>query len=292
MQNARWIVATLWLTFASSIVAQCAIDPAVYVRLFENNMPMFKEMTRRVQESGATTVLDLGTGPGEPSTLMAKAMPNIHVTSTDVQAGMIEKAKQRAAGLPNIDFAVTSADDLSAFPASSFGALTMCYVLMFVPDRAKSIAEITRVLEPKGQAYIAVWKKLAFMKQMQDALEELMDAVPPSFPVNPMALSAENAVEDLVAATTGVHVVSTDLISYSFALGDAKAACESAMILTASAIKLLEDDGNANAKEEYCAIFVRRLKDSGSQKADGTFEIDGNTAQLLVLQKSAESAEL
>ena len=46
--------------------------------------------------AGAKDILDLGTGPGQPSLLIAKTLPSARVHATDVQEGMIKKAQKRA----------------------------------------------------------------------------------------------------------------------------------------------------------------------------------------------------
>ena len=43
---------------------------------------------------------------------------------------MVKKAQKRAEGVSNLKFSVVSADDLCAFEAKSFDAVTMNYVLM------------------------------------------------------------------------------------------------------------------------------------------------------------------
>jgi len=297
MMNGHWRMSSLhcWLLaleWFGGGAAACSIDPAIYVRLFENNMPMFQEIARLVQEAGAESVLDLGTGPGEPSTLIAKAMPKTKVIATDVQPVMIEKAKVRAHGLPNVEFGVASADDLSGYGSASVDAVTMCYVLMFVPDRARSLREVARVLKPRGRAYIAVWKRLGFMEVIQQALEALTGSAPPTPAVNPMALSGERAVEELVAATPGVTVKFETMLTYSFKLGDAASACDSAMIIAGPAISKLVADGKANAKEEYCKILIELLETSGGMSASGEYEVLENTAQLLVMEKARTQSEL
>jgi len=45
----------------------------------------------------------------------------------------------------NLKFSAVSADNLSAFEAKSFDAVTMNYVLMYVPDKLKALREIGRV---------------------------------------------------------------------------------------------------------------------------------------------------
>merc|ERR1712007_204805 len=118
-------------------------------------------------------------------------------------------------GMANIQHAVVSADDLSSYADESFDAVTMSYVLMFVPDRARCLAEVARVLKPGGTAFVSVWKELSFIKTFYyGALEEHLGQPPPAPKVNPMALSSANAVEHLVATTDALEIVLSEELSY------------------------------------------------------------------------------
>ena len=44
-------------------------------------------------------VLDIGAGPGEPTTTMARRLPKHNFVLTDKQEGMVEKAQKRSDGL-------------------------------------------------------------------------------------------------------------------------------------------------------------------------------------------------
>lgn len=58
-------------------------------------------MSQLVKDSvpAGGTVLDVGAGPGEPTTTMANSLPSHIFVTTDSQEAMVEKAKVRAQGL-------------------------------------------------------------------------------------------------------------------------------------------------------------------------------------------------
>jgi len=153
----RWAITSTFLWALAQAAEQ--IDPKIYARLFMNNKPMFDRMStavlQKLPKSGK--VLDLASGPGEPSVTLATMEPNAHIICTDSQAAMTEKAKTRAsaAGITNIGFEVTSADDLAKWNDGNFDAVTMSFGLMFVANKAKSLHEIYRVLKPGGFAYVS-----------------------------------------------------------------------------------------------------------------------------------------
>lgn len=241
-----------------------AIDPNRYENLFMLNWPMFEKITEKVVNTHATDVLDLGCGPGQPSLLIAKTLPSAQVHATDVQEEMIKKAKKRAEGVSNLKFSVVSADDLSSFGPKSFDAVTMNYVLMFVPDKQKSLREIGRVLRAGGRAFISVWKRNPFFTLSVEAYAQVAGEEPMDFPVNPLALAKEGSMESLIEATHGLLVLEhEETVSYPFPLGTADEACDSAMIVAGSWLEKLKKGGRVDAKERFCESFVTKLEENG-----------------------------
>lgn len=254
------------------LASGCAIDPALYIRLFEKNMPMFKEMTRLIEESDAKKVLDIGTGPGEPALLIARTIPDVEVTGVDVQPDMIEKAKARKPqSLANIGFSVASAEDLSAFPDSSFDAVTMSFVLMFVENKRKSIEEILRVLKPGGKAYISVWKHLVFFEWGEQCLTHAAAAVSKTFSwvndtdltptINPHSMKGLTAVEDVIATVTQSNIISDSYrLEYDYEMGNATETCDLSMISVGTRIQQLVEKGWKTAKRDFCQIFMKMFE--------------------------------
>src|SRR5688572_17757743 len=99
-------------------------------------------------EAGAR-VLDLATGTGDIALVFAAR--RAHVVGLDVTLRMIELAKRKAAGVQSATFLVGDMLTLP-FTAASFDIVTTGYGLRNVPDLARAIDEIVRVLKPGGQA--------------------------------------------------------------------------------------------------------------------------------------------
>lgn len=69
----------------------------------------------------------MAAGPGEPALTIAKALPGAQITSTDLAPDSVAAGKTRAtaAGVADrVKFETASADDLSAYPDSSFDIVT------------------------------------------------------------------------------------------------------------------------------------------------------------------------
>lgn len=105
------------------------------------------------------TVLELAAGAGDTGFLLAERLgPSGRLLSTDVAPAMVEAAKRGASarGLDNVSFAVADAQDLD-LEDGSVDAVLCRFGLMLVPEPARALAEIGRVLRPGGRAALAVW---------------------------------------------------------------------------------------------------------------------------------------
>eukprot|EP00930_Biecheleria_cincta_P004288 TRINITY_DN105195_c0_g1_i1.p1 TRINITY_DN105195_c0_g1~~TRINITY_DN105195_c0_g1_i1.p1 ORF type:complete len:289 (+),score=51.50 TRINITY_DN105195_c0_g1_i1:51-917(+) len=281
----RFVVALL-LSLAQAQAAE-QIDPKIYARLFMNNKPMFDRMSAAVLEKLPTggKILDLASGPGEPSITLATLDAKAQITCTDFQPSMNEKAKARAraANVTNVVFEVTSADDLSKWNDNSFDAVTMSFGLMFVPDKAKSLHEIYRVLKPGGFAYVSVWKTLTFQTFARKVLEEVAGKPVPEFAINPLRLKEDNAVEDLARAFA-LKVVADERMTYSFKMGTSKEAADGCTVLAGTILQQLEADGDTGATARFYETVEKHIQINGWRDGNEV-AIPDNSPQLLTLRK-------
>jgi ubiquinone/menaquinone biosynthesis C-methylase UbiE len=105
------------------------------------------------------TVVDLGSGTGEVLVQLANLAPSLELTGVDVDAGMVARARRKAAGrasgaaarLPR--FMVADASALP-FASDSVDLVVSSYAVHHLPDRHAARAEILRVLKPGGKAII------------------------------------------------------------------------------------------------------------------------------------------
>ena len=103
-------------------------------------------------EDGAR-LLDVGAGDGLIA-FGALERGAAKVVFTDVSEDLLEHARGLAAELGVLDrcqFVHASADDLSAFEAGSFDAVTTRSVLIYVERKREALAEFHRVLRPGGR---------------------------------------------------------------------------------------------------------------------------------------------
>jgi ubiquinone/menaquinone biosynthesis C-methylase UbiE len=105
---------------------------------------MYRLMARSLTPD--MNVLEVATGTGLIAINIATFVR--HVEATDYSPKMIEAAKKKKAP-NNVRFSVEDATDLS-YRVSSFDAAIISNALHIMPDPAKVLSNISRVLKPKG----------------------------------------------------------------------------------------------------------------------------------------------
>jgi SAM-dependent methyltransferase len=113
----------------------------------------FKRLTlERVGIEPGECVLELGPGPGAFTVDAARRVgPEGRLIAVDIQPEMIARvrARVREAGLDNVETHVRSAYDLP-LEDSSVDRAFLVTVLPEIPDPARALAELRRVLKPGG----------------------------------------------------------------------------------------------------------------------------------------------
>src|SRR3954471_20220970 len=97
-------------------------------------------------------VLDLACGTGNAA--RAAAAAGAPVTGLDSAPRLVEVARER---VPDAEFVVGDALELP-FDDGAFDVVVSVFGVIFVPDPARAIAEIVRVLAPGGRALLSVWR--------------------------------------------------------------------------------------------------------------------------------------
>jgi SAM-dependent methyltransferase len=100
---------------------------------------------------GRGRVLEVGVGTGRMALPVAAA--GVDLVGADLSEPMLRKLIDNAGG-PTV-VPATRADALALpFPDRIFGAAYMCHVLHLVPDWHGAVAEVLRVIEPKGRLLV------------------------------------------------------------------------------------------------------------------------------------------
>jgi ubiquinone/menaquinone biosynthesis C-methylase UbiE len=152
-----------------------------YVSLAERFIPLRAELVRLLGPSAGESVLDLGTGPGEPAMTIARSVgPTGRVLGVDLSEGMIAVAGKtaKARGLSNVEFRVMDCSALD-LPAATFDGVVSSFGFQIFTDPAKAAREARRVLRPGGRIAVSIWstaEKVPFLDAIVGPM--LADAEP------------------------------------------------------------------------------------------------------------------
>ena len=100
--------------------------------------------------------LDVGCGNGAFTELLARRCAPKAVEGVDPSEGQIAFARTRFAGRRDVAFRLGDAMALP-FPDGAFDAVASALVLFFIPDPARGVAEMARVIRPGGGVCGYVW---------------------------------------------------------------------------------------------------------------------------------------
>ncbi|MBS0529306.1 MAG: class I SAM-dependent methyltransferase [Proteobacteria bacterium] len=99
--------------------------------------------------------IDIGCGNGAFTELIARRCAPAEIQGVDPSEGQLAFARTRG-GLGSAEFRVGHATALP-FPARAFDVAVMALVIFFVPDPAKGVAEMVRVVAPGGTVTAYAW---------------------------------------------------------------------------------------------------------------------------------------
>lgn len=258
-----------------------------------------EEVRDALPENHEATVLDLGSGPGEPALTIATTFPGLDVLCTDVAPDMVAKARVRTDACDNIRCEELDMQDMHLVSNDSINIVTCVFGLMFPADKKKALAEIYRVLRPGG-VLIATWPT---EMKMLDATKVVMEAAvggpPPPMPMDPLALKEPFLLARMLT-DAGLVVTKTRESEYDFFLGkDEELAFKIATIPLAGSLEelatsrgrgsLLGALGHHMSGEDVSSkarkAFAHFLDEHGLRRADGEIVIGPAKFGLIVAEK-------
>ncbi len=159
-------------------------------------------------------LLDVGTGTGVLAVAALERWPGVRVIGIDPSSHMlelaVEAARQRSPALaPRLRTLVASADRMP-LGDGSVDVVASSFVIQLVPNRARALREVLRVLRPGGRFACLTWReeilRFAPDEAFSDALDELQIIPPPDDrDVHPYTSSSAAAAEFRRAGFREVH---------------------------------------------------------------------------------------
>jgi arsenite methyltransferase len=114
-------------------------------------LPMLALMNMRQDEA----ILDVGCGTGWLCRLLARGVPRGRVVGLDVSDEMVRRAQAASAGISNLTFTLGGTAPIPSEDGSFTRAVSV-ESAYYWPDPARGIAEMFRVLQPGGSAWVLI----------------------------------------------------------------------------------------------------------------------------------------
>ena len=143
----------------NSMFARIARRYDVANRLLSGGVDVWwrRRLVGAVKATTPRAVLDLATGSGDVAFALGRALADdTLITGIDFCQPMLDEAelkKNEMGGFPNVTF---QQGDAMALPVadSQFDAITISFGIRNVEDRVRALAEMRRVLRPRGRVFV------------------------------------------------------------------------------------------------------------------------------------------
>ncbi len=187
--------------------------PATYDRLLGPMLfePYARDIVQRLHLGRTPRVLEIACGTGRVTRhLLASMGGNALLTATDLSPSMLLEARVRIGDDRRVTWQEADAMKLP-FEDGAFDAVVCQFGVMFFPDKALGLAEMHRVLAPRGRLAFNTWDSMEqnpYAAVASRAVKEFFPFDPPTFFDIPFGMHDVTALEALTtdAGFTKVQV--------------------------------------------------------------------------------------
>lgn len=155
----------------------------------------------RLQPATGERVLDLATGTGWASRLVAHRCPSAIVAGLDIADQMLTHARETAAKQQlAIEYRLGDAEKLP-FADKELDAVVSTFGVMFASKPEVAASELGRVVRPGGRVVLATWKDDGNVAKMFGVMKPFMPAPPQPAPPSPFAWGRRERLQELFGAS-------------------------------------------------------------------------------------------
>jgi SAM-dependent methyltransferase len=160
----------------------------------------------RLQPRAGERILDLATGTGWASRVLAQRFTGVQVTGVDIAEQMLHHARTAAATLRlDIDYQHADAERLP-FADGAFDGVVSTFGVMFAGNQEAAAAELARVVKKGGRVVLATWRHDSNVFHMFGVMKQFMPPPPQPAPASPFAWGRRERLEELLGASFELQI--------------------------------------------------------------------------------------
>lgn len=161
--------------------------------------------------------LDVGCGAGAFTELVIEHCSPRSIAGVDPAAAQVEYSRQQ---IPSAEFHVADATALP-FADGEFDIVASALVINFIPDRAKALAEMRRVLRPGGTVAAYLWHRTVTANDAPFApIERGLEAIGANVLRPPMRPESTPEGAQIALETAGFSDIATTLLEANRTFGN------------------------------------------------------------------------
>lgn len=154
----------------------------------------------RLQPKSGERVLDLATGTGWGSRIIANRFPGCSIIGADIADQMLEHARATAKQQA-LDITYTHADaEKLPFETGSFDAVISTFGVMFASKPEAAAAELARVVKKGGRLVLTTWTPDGIVFELFGVMKRFMPPPPQPAPPSPFEWGKRERLTELLGA--------------------------------------------------------------------------------------------